>query len=148
MFFYTSLQSPLFAQESLCFALTDRLDGVSSAPFTSLNLGYHTGDRAESVSENHQRLRRGFSEVFGLQDCALHYLSQVHSTRYITLEDFYAEGIDQSSLRSLCVGEADAIITNMPHQGSLVMVADCNPVLIYDRLHQAMAVIHARRGGR
>lgn len=146
MFFYTSLQSPLFAHDPLCFAITHRLNGVSDAPFSSLNLGYHVGDNSESVDENHRRVKRRFSEVFNTKTSALHYLSQVHGTQSIFLEDLPPVRL-KSQNQSVCIGEADGIITHTLYQSCLVMVADCNPILLYDRIRRVMAVIHAGRKG-
>ena len=40
MFLYTSLQSPIFRDKSVYFALSNRLGGVSEGVFDTLNLGY------------------------------------------------------------------------------------------------------------
>lgn len=142
MFAYTSLQSSLFASLPICFALTDRLGGVSSAPHESLNLGYHVGDSVDSVRANHAQVRREFSQIFDVTPSVLHYLTQIHGTKILRLDEDLL-----SDSESICVGEADGILTNTPYKTALVMVADCNPILLYDRAKHVMALIHAGRKG-
>lgn len=144
MFAYTSLQSPLFASLPICFALTDSLGGVSSTPFESFNLGYHVGDSVDSVRVNHMRARREFSRIFNVVSSPLYYLTQVHSTKILRLEKDLAL---ESESESICVGESDGILIDMPYRTALVMVADCNPILLYDRVKHAMVLLHAGRKG-
>ena len=48
--------------------------GVSRPPYTSLNMGFHTGDRPEDVVEN----RRRWLEVLGLRLDEAVFAEQVH----------------------------------------------------------------------
>lgn len=54
---------------------------------------------------------------------------------------------DSSDNFEVDLGEGDAIITNAPNALCMVMVADCNPILIYDSANEAFALIHAGRAG-
>lgn len=144
MFAYTSLQSQLFASLPICFALTDSLGGVSSMPFESLNLGYHVGDSADSVQANHAQVRKEFSKIFDIVPSPLYYLTQVHGTKILRLEKDLAL---ESESGSICMGEADGVLTSMPSKTALVMVADCNPILLYDRAKHVMTLLHAGRKG-
>lgn len=144
MFAYTSLQSPLFASLPICFALTDSLGGESSAPFESLNLGYHVGDSVDSVRANHAQVSRAFSQIFDITPSPLYYLTQVHGTSILRLEADLA--LETESV-SICMGEADGVLTSTPYRTALVMVADCNPILLYDRIKHVMMLLHAGRKG-
>lgn len=116
-----SLFTDLIAAEST------RHGGVSPAPFASLNLGINTTDDPANVTENR---RRFFSEIGTGQDlfASSH---QIHGT-----EVLYATQAGRYSGH-------DALISDQPGLLIGVTVADCVPVLIYDRAHRAVAAIHA-----
>lgn len=167
MFFYTSLESPLFKNENVCFALSDRYGGVSKGVFDGLNLGYGVGDCKHSVDVNHRRVKEAFIESFGRADSRLgacvsgesgadkdlaknlpmFYCEQIHSTKSVILDENLALKYRHCGKGSVCLGEADAIITHLPNILIFVMVADCNPILLYDRKNGVMSVIHAGRKG-
>ncbi|GAB3992661.1 peptidoglycan editing factor PgeF [Spirosoma daeguense] len=118
----------LFTQfPNLIAAESTRHGGVSGAPFNSLNLGINTDDEPDNVNENR---RRFFAAIgAGTNNFASSY--QIHGTEilYATESGRY-EGYD-------------ALITNRPNLLLGVTVADCTPILIYDRANQAVAAIHA-----
>ena len=104
---------------------TTRLGGVSQAPYDSLNLGAHVGDRDSDVIENRRRLR----ESLRLPD-EPSWIDQTHSARAITLEQ--EDGRD-----------ADAAITRERGRIAVVMTADCLPILLCDRAGSEVAAVHA-----
>ena len=57
-------------------AVSCRTGGVSEPPFSSLNMGFHTGDDADAVREN----RRRYFEALGLSASRLVSGNQVHGT--------------------------------------------------------------------
>ena len=57
-------------------AVSCRTGGVSEPPFSSLNMGFHTGDDADAVREN----RRRYFEALGLSASLLVSGNQVHGT--------------------------------------------------------------------
>jgi YfiH family protein len=99
---------------------TTRLGGVSTAPYSSFNLGDHVGDLIESVSANRQQL---------LSPAA--WLKQTHSTIVV----------DAASVSSPI--EADASYSRTPGVVSVVMTADCLPVLFCDQQGTVVAAAHA-----
>ena len=107
---------------------TVRAGGVSTSPYTSLNLATHVGDTAASVRENRRRLR----VELALPEEPL-WLEQVHGTRVF---DADASG----SARHL---PADAAMTRASNRVLAVLVADCLPVLLATRAGTAIAVAHA-----
>lgn len=121
-------QPEIFKPYSLLVAAeSTRHGGVSPAPYLSLNLGKSTDDAPEHVAEN----RRRFCEALGFAPAQLAWSKQVHGTDIRFVE---APG-----------GAAgfDALITQTPGVVLAVSVADCLPVLVYDRVNEAVAAIHA-----
>ncbi|MBP2859742.1 polyphenol oxidase [Dickeya oryzae] len=106
---------------------TTRLDGVSSAPYDSLNLGNHVGDSPLHVQDNRQRLL-ATAELPVMP----HWLQQVHGTQVINL--------DQVSSDSLT---GDAAYTTRQDRVCAVMTADCLPVLFCSANGDEVAVAHA-----
>ena len=106
-------------------AMTLRTGGVSTGPYASLNLGDHVGDEPAAVVENRRRLR----EALGLPSEPL-WLEQVHGT---AVAGFEGAGRPR----------ADAAVALAPAQVCAVMVADCLPVLLADRVGTCVAAAHA-----
>ncbi len=115
-------------------AITTREGGVSQAPFHSLNLAYHVGDKKEHVDKNHELL----AEAMGYDVARIVHMRQVHGNGVFHVTDAY----DYSF-----VPECDALITDCPDTPLMVMVADCIPILLYDPEHHAVAAVHAGRSG-
>lgn len=107
----------------------NRWGGVSKKPFDDFNLGLHVGDRKAYVLKNRQILK----EFIGSNKLA--WMEQVHSNKISIVKK---------------PGErkrADGLITNHKNLILMVMVADCIPVLFYDRKQKIIAVAHAGRQG-
>lgn len=111
----------------LIAAESTRHGGVSQAPYNSLNLGKSTDDQPEHVLEN----RRRFCAALGFSPEQLAWSKQVHG--------------DQIRLVDTPGGATgfDALITREPGILLAVSVADCTPILVYDRRTEAVAAIHA-----
>lgn len=152
MLFATSLESELFANENVCFAVSDRYGGASVGAFDTLNLGYHVGDERQHVESNHRHVRDAFFRHFDMRDrglwrAPLYYCEQIHSTKSVIIDEGVVSAYGGCDEASVCLGEADALITHVPYALAFVMVADCNPILLYDRRLKVMGVIHAGRKG-
>lgn len=164
MFLHTSHQSPLFQNDKIYFALSDRIGGVSKDAFNTLNLGYYVGDNPAHVARNHQLIATRFYDIFHIDKAyrkPMYYCHQIHSSQSIVLDkalestlimgnpnviDTLEKG-DSESTHSICLGDGDAIITALPFRICMAISADCNPILLYDREHNVMATIHAGRKG-
>jgi len=109
-------------------AFTLRGGGVSAAPFDSLNLGAHVGDKAAAVAENRRRVRERLE-----LPAEPEWLEQVHGTRVADLDGPGEEAR----------GPADAVLTRTRGRVCVVQVADCLPVLFAARDASAVAVAHA-----
>lgn len=55
--------------------------------------------------------------------------------------------VNQTSGQAYSIGkifeETDGLMTNQPHQVLLVKFADCTPIILYDSVQQAVAVLHS-----
>lgn len=121
------------APSSVRALFTTRHGGVSEAPWDSLNLGAHVGDRPEHVAQNRARLQAAVHERGG---GALCFLDQVHGCEVLDLE---AQPLGDPL--SGCA--ADGSITGRAGQTLVMMVADCLPVLITDRAGRRVGAFHA-----
>lgn len=98
--------------------------GVPSSGAGGLNLGLLSGDAAEAVRANRERLRR-------LLPSEPRWLKQVHGPRVVRADDVEAPV------------EADAAFTTTPGVVAAVLVADCMPVLLADADGRCVGVAHA-----
>lgn len=106
-------------------ATTTRLGGVSHHPYDALNLGNHVGDAINDVLKNRQLV------VDQLQlPCEPFWLQQVH-------------GVHVSDLDQQPNVKADASLTRQIGTVSVVMTADCLPVLFCDSAGTVVAAAHA-----
>ena len=96
---------------SLC---TIRSGGVSHGCYSSLNLGFHTGDNLADVSTNRSIVRR----MTGVERVV--YVNQIHGTDVFT--------VDETELED--TPSADALVTRTPNVAIAIMTADCLPVLL------------------
>lgn len=117
----------LASYPSLIMAQSTRYGGVSDGGYASLNLGLHTGDTSEAVSEN----RRRFWGLLATTEENTAGGYQVHGCEIRKVDiPGYVDGYD-------------ALITNVPGILLTVTIADCVPILVFDPKAQAVAAIHA-----
>ena len=118
-------------------AITDRFGGVSASPYDELNLADHVGDEPVSVSHNRDLVRAALTGGTGLNVTApIVTMQQVHGCHAEVVEGVPAQP-----------PEADAIVTARPGLILTVLVADCTPVLLWDRRAGVIAAVHAGRRG-
>lgn len=129
--------TPLLEHFPLTHGVTYRYGGVSEGSFDSFNMGLHVGDTPEAVGENRKRL----AQVLGVDPNHLTCGEQVHGVGVTRVtQEIVGRGAfswDDS------IPDSDAIHTNLVNVPLLLLVADCVPVLIYDAVHHAVAVVHA-----
>jgi polyphenol oxidase len=103
------------------------LGGLSVSPYDSLNLGFSSGDDLDTIKQN----RKIFFDSLGISEDHLAWSKLVHGNKVLVA-------------RGPVKGEGcDAVITNVPGVFCSVSIADCTPVLIYDKTSKAVAAIHA-----
>jgi YfiH family protein len=104
--------------------ITSRNGGFSGASYSSMNLGEHVGDFADSVTKNRELLRTFLpSEPV--------WLKQVHGVQVIEAHPH------------LKYPEADAAFSKQRGIVCSVMTADCLPVLLCDEDASIVAAAHA-----
>lgn len=106
-------------------AMTTRAGGASRAPYGSLNLAGHVGDRPEAVSENRRRVR----EALALP-AEPAWLEQVHGNAVAVLP-----GAPRAP--------ADAAVSFARGSVCAVLVADCLPVFLAGRAGDRVGIAHA-----
>jgi YfiH family protein len=112
---------------NLIAAQSKRTGGVSKGDFNSLNLGLNTEDAEQYVEQN----RKLFFSALGINESNLASSYQVHGNKIL---------IAHQPQRTTGY---DAVITNKANLFVAVTIADCTPVLIYDKHTHAVAAIHA-----
>lgn len=105
---------------------TIRQDGVSKAPYASLNLATHVGDELAAVEQNRAILNGRLNLSAEPQ-----WLEQVHSTDAVLLPN------------KIITPKADAAFTSSNNIVCAVMTADCLPLLMTDKQGSCVAAIHA-----
>lgn len=112
-------------------AFTTRVGGVSGGDYASLNLRVNCEDSRENVEKNYEILARTLG--FSIDDVVMS--RQVHG-KLVRRADA-GEGLFRSDRP-----DADAVISDRP-LALFVFVADCVPILLYDRATGAAAAVHA-----
>ena len=106
--------------------VTTRAGGVSGGEFGSMNLGSRSGDAAANVERNRAIVREHLP-------AAPRWMAQVHGT----------DVADLDRLDDAQVPQADAAIASRPGQVTVVLTADCMPLLVSDEAGTRVAVAHA-----
>jgi YfiH family protein len=126
------LRSELLGRAGFGHAFFTRRGGVSSGPFSSLNVSPVVGDNAEHVAENQRRA----AAVLGVDAGAILVPRQVHDRGVLVAPSGASAGEVEGS-------EADAIVSDAPGLACAVRTADCVPLLLGDRETRRVAAIHA-----
>jgi YfiH family protein len=124
---------PVWAEKAnLTAGFTTRNGGSSRPPYNSLNLGYGSGDQRSQVEAN----RAAVARSFGVEPHLFLTAKQVHGSEILVIDQPNPE---VSHFQRV---ESDAIITNQRNVLIGILVADCFPVIIYDRHKHVAGVIH------
>jgi len=117
------------AQHKVLHAVFTRIGGKSSGAFHSLNVGQLVGDEPAAVQANHDLIFR----TLGIQSEQVVTARQVHGAHVA------AVGVmDQGTV----VPATDSLITEEQGIPLLLRFADCLPLMLYDPLRQAIALVH------
>ena len=104
---------------------TLRQGGFSQGPYDSFNLAEHVGDDRNCVLRNRELLQQALN-----LPAEPGWLEQTHSTGVVVLEEDANRG-------------ADAAITRLVDTVSVVMTADCLPILLSNQAGTEVAGVHA-----
>ncbi len=125
--------SNLSAIEGVQHHIFSRHGGCSQGDYASLNLSLSVGDDDGVVQQN----RRMIMEH--MQTTCLAFLNQVHGPQILTVDQqSFSNGIPES----LYIGTGDAMITDVPGVALVVLVADCQAVLMADPVKRIIANVH------
>lgn len=116
---------------------TFRQGGVSTTPYSSLNLGLHVSDDVEAVLEN----RRRCTSILGGDLCDWVVAEQVHSNVvYPVLASDRGRG---AHAHESAIAGADGLVTNEAGITLVVFAADCVPLLFYDPKQSVIGTAHS-----
>ncbi len=123
----------LSAIEGIQHDIFPRHGGCSRGDFASLNLSMGVGDDNGAVQKNRRILLKH------MQAPCLAFLNQVHGTQVLTVgRQSFSGGLPET----LHVGTGDAMITNIPGVALVVLVADCQAVMMVDPVKSVIANVH------
>jgi len=110
-----------------------RHGGCSKGDYASLNLSLGVGDDIDAVYQNRRIL------LEHTQSACLAFMNQVHGKQVLTVDqEIFSGGVPEI----LHAGTGDAMITNIPGVALVVLVADCQAVLIADPVKSVIANVH------
>lgn len=125
------------ALDSCAHGFSTRTGGVSSVPFSSLNMGFNRPEPRENILENYRR----FCSANGLDFHSLVLAAYAHGTNVEKVEKSdMGRGIDPD-LPPL--PDCDGIVTNDPDVTLLTLHADCLAYFVFDPVHRAIGLAHA-----
>jgi YfiH family protein len=117
-----------FANIKHCFF--SKNGGVSKELYNSLNCGLGSGDKKENVLKNLSIV----SKKMGVDKNNLYTMSQTHSNKVVIINK------NNQDIKRV---DSDALITNIKNISISVLTADCVPILIYEKINNVVACIHA-----
>jgi hypothetical protein len=129
--------SNLLPFDNLLHAISTRRGGLSSGPYSTLNLGIDTGDDDAIVLKNYAAVSRALAFELPLLVAS----RQVHDTQVAIINKEYQ--VRSCSPLSPSVTGYDALVTAEPDITLIVRVADCVPIILFDPVQQAASVAHA-----
>jgi len=116
---------------------TTRHGGVSLGNYASLNCTPYTGDKPDCVQRNLNILSTLLPQL--PQEFIIPY--QTHSTHVSVIDKAFLQS--DTANRHAFLQQTDALLTSLPNLCLCISTADCIPILLYDRTHQAIGAIHA-----
>ncbi len=115
---------------------TTREGGVSEGHFSSLNLSFNRGDKAEAVRENYHRIAR----ALGTSEDRFVLSRQEHTdhVRVITEAD-----AGKGLVKEMDYEGVDGLVTNVKGLVLFTSHADCTPLYFVDPVHEAIGLAHS-----
>lgn len=124
-------------QDGIMHYVSCKRGGISTGLHESMNLSYLVGDNPELVRFNRFKL----AGELGIHTDRLIFPKQGH-TDNIKIIDYNFLLLD-GYRKQKYLEYTDALITKEPHTFISVLVADCVPVIFYDKIKSVIAVAHA-----
>jgi hypothetical protein len=104
-----------------------RHGGTSEGKFSSLNTGESVGDHPDRVKVNRESIRKAVN---------VPKVVYAHQNHGANVHRVTAKNVDK-------IPAADALFTTEKNLGLAVTHADCQAAILYDPVHEAVAVVHA-----
>lgn len=123
------LEWNLFKNIPIKTGITTRVGGFSTPPFTSFNLATHTGDSIKNVEKN-RLLLMNYLDSKEATYCSA---TQVHKDNIIIIDK---DNIQNKEL--IC----DGLITQNRDVVINIFVADCVPIILYDKENKVGGLCH------
>ncbi|MBA3722650.1 MAG: peptidoglycan editing factor PgeF [Parachlamydiaceae bacterium] len=108
-----------------------RSGGVSTGPYSSLNVSFDVDDDENAVKTNLQRIQSHFQDTS--EPIKLFWAKQCHDKDITRITS-------NSPIESV---NYDALVTNEPGLNLMIKHADCQAAIFYDPIHKAIANVHA-----
>lgn len=122
---------------SIVAGISTRNHGVSTSPFTSLNMGFHVKDSLEAVRENRNRLGRVLSfptnSWIGAEQIHKDHIERVSTIHKGRGAMEYADSLPGT----------DGIYTTDKELLLIMNYADCVPLYFYSQTKEAVGIAHA-----
>ncbi|MHB1472426.1 MAG: polyphenol oxidase family protein [Dermatophilaceae bacterium] len=131
--FHWREQVPATGGRGVDWGFTGARGGSSVGDFASLNLGGHAGDDPLAVGSN----RSLVASSLGIARDRLLFMNQCQGSDVVVVDGPWAGEAP----------EADGLVTTSTDLALAVLVADCTPVLLVDRIAGVAAAVHAGRPG-
>jgi YfiH family protein len=125
--------SNITAIEGVQHHIFSRHGGCSRGDYASLNISLGVGDDPFAVQRNRRIL------LEHMQAACLVFSNQVHGTQVLTVDQ---DSFSGEAPETLHAGTGDAMITNIPGLALVVLVADCQAVLMADPVRRVIANVH------
>ncbi len=120
------IRSKLITSQNAICGFTTRSGGVSTPPFDSLNVGLHTSDDPSNVWKN----RKIVYNFLNVDEPHIALMEQVHGVQVSIIEN---GGIFPAT---------DGLITAKSGVMLGIIVADCVPFLLFDKLQNVIGALH------
>ena len=127
---------PLDDSSVMAFSTT-RHGGCGEGAYGTFNCTPYTGDVPAVVRAHQEQL----CQWLGISTERLVLPYQTHGCNILTVDDTFMHL--SADARYALLQDKDAVMSNIPEVCLCVSTADCIPVLLYDRRHQAIAAVHA-----
>ncbi len=125
---FYSKQLKKFKDIKHCFF--SRNNGFSKGLYSSLNCGKGSNDKTQNITKNLKKI----CVVMKIKFNNLILMNQTHSNKVII--------IDKKNKNNK-IFNSDALITNLKDVVLAVLTADCVPIILYDKINNTVACIHA-----
>ncbi len=111
---------------------TTRIGGFSESPYSYFNLADNVGDNLDSVKQNRKFLSNYIK-------CKAVWLRQIHSNKVFDIDSYTEQKFIHSKLD---LPIADSSVTSVVRRCSVILTADCLPILISSQKGDLIGSIH------